>query len=41
MLLALTNTHLINKGDEFTTASDIEINAEDPAPTEAASDPAH
>ena len=27
MLLSLTNTHLINKGDEFTTASDIEINA--------------
>ena len=27
MLLSLTNTHLNNKGDEFTTASDIEINA--------------
>ena len=27
MLLSLTNTHLTNKGDEFTTASDIEINA--------------
>ena len=27
MLLSLTKSHLNNKGDEFTTASDIEINA--------------
>eukprot|EP01048_Picozoa_sp_COSAG05_P018602 COSAG05_NODE_2748_length_2691_cov_3.414738_1_plen_39_part_10 len=27
MLLSPTNTHLNTKGDEFTTASDIDINA--------------